>query len=581
MLIHRLLLSGLLCVGLRALGDSPPPALKQSDVVFMYQSDRATYAEYGATVLAWGGKPTTQSLAAAQGVRFFGSVGMVTEFARFHDRFPRTYEAALCRDVNGNPVKVPWLTDHQHNGVPFWWCCTQQPLFRAYLQERVVETVQAGAEGVHIDDHLGTSGGLWLGICFCDRCVQGFRAYLGTLPADDRARFGVTNHQQFDYREVVRDWIAAAPSLRRTPPQHPLWSQWSIYQCRAAAAFMADLHTLASKTAGRPVPMGANAGLLWPRHLSDHATLDLFSAETDHHADQRRFSDQPLFAYRLAEAVDRPYASTASGGDWAFIKEQNLPGLVRGWIAQSYAAGQRLMAPHHQWCYTPQKGTHWYDGPTARFAPLYRFVREHAPLFDDYATFADLAVVMPHASFVENPRRWFELGQALADQNLSYTILLGGDAIVDHSLAPTALRSTRALLAPKPDDLLPADRRALAEHARLAPVYQKLEEALAAIKPVVRISSGGPVRAFPRVKAGAAVVHLVNYDYDPAQDDVRPLRNLRVTLDLAVLGLARLASCRLIMPGTPPVPLTVEAGSVEVPVLGLWGILAFESAPAP
>ena len=29
------------------------PALQRSDVVFMYQANRATYEEYGATVLAW------------------------------------------------------------------------------------------------------------------------------------------------------------------------------------------------------------------------------------------------------------------------------------------------------------------------------------------------------------------------------------------------------------------------------------------------------------------------------------------------------------------------------------------------
>ena len=52
---------------------------------------------------------------------------MVTEFAQYYDRFPETYAPGLCRDVDGLPVKVPWLTDHQHKGVPYWWCCTQQP----------------------------------------------------------------------------------------------------------------------------------------------------------------------------------------------------------------------------------------------------------------------------------------------------------------------------------------------------------------------------------------------------------------------------------------------------------------------
>ena len=339
------------------------PALKRSDVVFMYQADRQTYEEYGATVLAWGGKPTPQSKAEAEaaGVKYFGSVGMVTEFAQYYDRFPETYEQGLCRDIDGQPVKVPWLTDHQHKGVPYWWCCTQQPQFRQYIRDRVIETVAAGADGVHVDDHLGTSGGLWLGICFCDRCVEGFRDHLKSLPADERQSLSVEPPDAFNYRDVLRQWRAESKN-ERPVQQHPLWSQWSLYQGRAAADFMLELRELAATAAGHPVPIGANAGLLWPRHLADYPALDLFSAETDHHASSRCFTDQPLVAYRLAEAVRRPYAATASGGDWAFVKEHQVPGLVRGWVALSYAAGQCFMAPHRQWCYTPEKGTHWYAG---------------------------------------------------------------------------------------------------------------------------------------------------------------------------------------------------------------------------
>lgn len=89
-----------------------PPVLRRSDVVFMYQAERAAYADYAATVLAWGGTPTPESLEAARGVAFYGSVGMVTEFAAYHGRFPTTWDAGLCRDVHGQPMKVPWLPPH-------------------------------------------------------------------------------------------------------------------------------------------------------------------------------------------------------------------------------------------------------------------------------------------------------------------------------------------------------------------------------------------------------------------------------------------------------------------------------------
>jgi hypothetical protein len=547
--------------------------LQQSDVVFMYQVKPEIYAAYGATVLAWGGKPTPTSLADANGVKFFGSVGMVTEFARYYERFPQTYEAGLCRDLEGKPVKVPWLTDHQHKGIPYWWCCTRQPQFRQYLSERVAETIQAGAEGLHIDDHLGTAGGLWLGICFCDRCVEGFRACLKTLSPEELTLLGITHAETFDFREAAKQWLAASPNKKRTVTQHPLWPRWTIYQCRAAAAFMRELHQLADKTAGRPVPMGANAGLLWPRHLIDYKTLDLFSAETDHHAQQERFSDLPLVAYRLADAVGRPYAATASGGDWAYIKERNLPGLVRGWIALSYAAGHCLMAPHRQWCYTPQKGTHWYQGPTEKFAPLYQFVRRNAGLFDGYENHADLAVVVPHRAFAQQPNRWFEICNQLAATNVSYRLLLAGDEIVDHPLAAAELQSARVLLVPEEENLLPADRERLRLVAKDKQAFKSVREALAAVSPAVRVRAEGVVRVLPRVKPGSAALHVLNYDYESARDDVRPLEHVKIIIDTKALGLPRITTCKFYTPDAPPVTLPVDGDTVEVPVLGLWGVL--------
>jgi hypothetical protein len=550
--------------------------LKRSDVVFMYQSDRQTYADYGATVLAWGSKPTPRSREAAQGVKVFSSVGMVTEFSRYHERFPQSYEQGLCRDINGQPVKVPWLTDHQHKGVPFWWCCTAQPQFRQYLRERVIDTVRAGAHGVHIDDHLGSAGGLWLGLCFCDRCVSGFRVYLKSLPPDILQRLDLGRPDAYDFREVLKQWMASGEAKQqRRVTQHPLWPQWTIYQCRAAAAWMEELRELAARTVGRTVPFGANAGLLWPRHLSDYLTLDLFSAETDHHAAGRTLTDLPLIAYRMADAVQRPYAATASGGDWAFIKEQNLPGLVRAWIALSYAAGHCFMAPHRQWCYTPEKGTHWYAGPKETFAPLYQFVRSHADLLDGYESHADVGIVLPHRGLLKNPQRWFDICTKLSAKGVSYRLLLAGDEIVDHALSAQDLTACRTLLVPERANLLPADRVRVAQRVAKGACYATVSELLAQTTPAVRVEAPGQVRALLRIKSGAAVLHLLNYQYDAARDDVQVLNDVSVLLNLSQLGVPHTTSFRWVRPDTEAISLRLYGSRVQVPTLGLWGLLVF------
>ncbi len=566
-----------------AVASDRSPVLRASDVVFMYEGSRETYDTYEATVVAWGGTPSPASLAKAQGLRFFGSVGMVTEFGAYHRRNPERYAEGLCRDVDGQPVPVPWLVDHKSAGVPFWWCCTRQPLFREFLRERVVQIVKAGADGLHVDDHLGTAGGLWLGLCFCERCVTDFRPYLGGLPATELAALRVADPATFDFRAEALRWRAAAKAAGKSAPAvtaHPLWPHWTIYQCRAAAESMQELRDLAARTAGRPVPVGANAGLLWPRHLSDVGAVDLFSAETDHHARERKCSDLPLLAYRLAEAMGRPYAATASGGDWAFIKEHQLPGLVRQWIALSYAAGQRLMAPHHQWCHTAEKGTHWYDGPSDRFAPLYRFVRTNAVLFDDFRTHADLTILMPHGSFARQPGRWFSVAQKLAAAQIPYRLIVAGDAIVDQPLNATELAATGLLLTMDTADLLPPDRQLLADHARQRPPLASLEEALTAVQPAVRLREPAPVRLLPRVKPGSAVVHVLNLDYQADRDLFRPCEPVRLALDLTALGVPDARHVRVVQPAGESVTLRLDGGRVDLPRLELWALVVLENDSA-
>ncbi|MGA2658104.1 MAG: hypothetical protein ABSH34_11360 [Verrucomicrobiota bacterium] len=546
------------------------PVMKRSDVVFMYEAGRQTYEDYGATVLAWGGKPTPKALEQARGLKFFGSVGMVTEFGRYYERFPQTYQQGLCRGLDGQPYKVPWLTDLQHKGIPFWWCCTRQPLFRQYVSERVVETVKAGAEGVHIDDHLGTAGALWSGGCFCDRCVEEFHDYLKALPASELARQGIQDPAGFNYRTVLQEWLAQKRG--RKAQEHPLWSQWRIYQLQGAARFMEELRALAARTAGHTIPMGANAGLLWGNHLNDFKALDLFSAEIEHHASDRHFSDAPLVAYRLADAVGRPLASTASGWDWAYIKEHNLPGLVQGWIALSYAAGHGLMVPNRQWCYTPEKGTHWYEGPKEKFAPLFQFVRQHSSLFDDYRNYADLTVVFSSRTFDRNPARLIAACGELAAANVSYCLALSGDEVVDHPLKAGDLRLSPRLVVIEPQDLSGADREVLGGEANVQR-YATIRQAIAGIAPAVRVKAPAAVRVLPRVKPGSAIVHLANWGYDAGNDSVQPLKNVLLDLDLEALGVAGATEADLFSPGAQPLKVPVTNRSVTVPELGLWSVV--------
>jgi hypothetical protein len=102
---------------------------------------------------------------------------------------------------------------------------------------------------------------------------------------------------------------------------------------------------------------------------------------------------------------------------------------------------------------------------------------------------------------------------------------------------------------------------------------------LAAAHPAVRVESGSDVRVLPRVKPGSAVIHVVNYRYESARDEVQPISGLKLRLNWAALQIAEMSQARWTdLEGTVQVP--VQNGIVELPRLNLWGILSFENGRA-
>ncbi len=399
-----------------------------------------------------------------------------------------------------------------------------------------------------------------------------FREYLGSLPKDS-VRVASDAPATFDFRQALRKWLAEKPGRKFS--DHPLWPEYRIFQLRGAADFMAELRQLAATTAGHPVPMSANAGLTWGPHLNDYLSLDFFSAEIEHHAKVGRMSDDPVVAYRMADAVGRPLAATASGGDWAFIKEKNLSGLVQGWIALGYAAGNSLMAPNRQWCHTPEKGTHWYEGPKAQFAPLYRFVRDNRSLFDDYENLPAIIVAYAQTTYDNQPDVLMNACRKLSQANLPFRLALGGNRAVPRALAASDLRGSAPVLVLRAPDFADADRELLAR-IDAGRRIESVAAAIAKLKPVVRVKGSQQVRLFPRAKRGSVVVHIVNWNYDAAIDRFEPVKDLKLVIDGAGLGLPELTSAKIYQPGQPEQIIRIENETVTLPEVPLWAILKLE-----
>jgi hypothetical protein len=565
------------------------PSIRRSDVVFMYDNPKL-YQVYGCTAMGWAGSWDARRVEAAhaQGVRLFAaSVGFRTEFAAMIDFAPDFLEAA-SRNVGGETFIVPWLWDHKHKGQPAWWFCTNSPLYRRYLESRLERMMKAPLDGLHIDDYSGTAGAVsWLSACFCRNCLAGFREYLSKSVAKEKLdAVGIKDLATFDYRQFLLERGVKPKEYNARRSGLPLAAEFYDYQVKANNAYVAEYRRRAEALRGRPLALCVNSGLGSPADLAIAPHLTFFCCEVEHRAADRAVPVHPAYVYKLADGLSRPVTSTAGGGDWACVKEHKLAGLVRTWIAMSYAFGHNLMAPHRQWCYTQEKGTHWYDGPTDQYAWLYQFVRQHAGLLDGYDAVAPVAVVYDNAARRKGLGNIEPVCTALAAKNVPFTVVVAGDDWLDYRLDAGRLAAFKAVIVAKDHDRSPLDpaQKKLLEKVRADGrlVVWPDEKRLAQLVPAAVVVEGtDQVFVVPRIASGkkdaAVVVHLVNRRYDAKTDAMVPQENLTLRLRRDLLPGRQPAKAILHAPKESPRTLDVavdgESIVVKLPRLTLWAIL--------
>ncbi|MCK4374525.1 MAG: hypothetical protein KAX19_04320, partial [Candidatus Brocadiae bacterium] len=261
------------------------------------------------------------------------------------------------------------------------------------------------------------------------------------------------------------------------------------------------------------------------------------------------------------------------------------PGLVRTWIAQAYAFGHQFMPPVHQWCYTKEKGTHWWDPEPKEFAYLCRFVRENAELFDDYDAVAHVGLLYSNAGF----RRWkrkptIEACHELAEMNVPFRVLAAGDKWIPQRLDAGELGKLRAVMVAD-ELLLDAEQQATLDGvgSRVVLWPDEKDKLRELAPPAVVVDGAEKVTAVPRAKPddpdAPFICHLVNRNYDLESDSMVVQRDFRLWLARSLFG-AEIARATLHAPGREPVKLEVrqseDGTEVAIPELDLWAVLRLE-----
>ncbi|MHC4251306.1 MAG: hypothetical protein ACYS9X_19475, partial [Planctomycetota bacterium] len=528
----------------------------------------------------------------AIGVKLIATnVWMLTATKRvLHDQ--PEYQKAVCFDIAGERIVPAWL-DSSYKGVRPYWGCTNHPLFRKQLVERLKTGFAAGANMLHLDDHLGTSAAAnHSGGCFCDQCMSGFGEWLadkiaaGEISREELARKGVADVGTFDYRALVR---GAGFTTREAYKKGfwarkvPLRDEFLAFQRDAAAAFVKELGDLAAEVAGERVPVGTNAYNLSPTQISDSHHADYFANEVQHWGVEDRI---PPFVYRLGDALGKPVFSTGSGDGWARADETGCVVRLHRWIATAHAFGHHFMNAWKRWGFSKETGTRWCVTPVSMFEEICGFIAENAELFDDYEPVAQVGLLYSNRACLRNKWGVRDAAREFHYANVPFGLAVAGDDWLKRELTEAELSRFELVVVPEPA-MLEGAQGALVESWRRkgkAVTWTNAAEVLARVKPLVAVEDAPKVWALPRripSRPGAPVViHLLNQDYDEKADAMRGKVGFKVRVRNALLPGGARRKVTLFAPGAEPKPaaIAVEGDDlvVTVPTLELWGILKLE-----
>jgi hypothetical protein len=280
-------------------------------------------------------------------------------------------------DLDGNRVTAPWMRGWKGS----YWGCANSPEYRQSYIAYANRAVDAGTDGLQMDDPPMNVAAVKWGGCFCPHCMAGFRQYVKSQAATaDLAKWGIPPLDQFDYRDHLKARKAPVGDAFAQYDGGPLKRLFAAFQEESVRAFYREVRSMIDVHAGRHIVFSSNnyAGRWqFPYDLFEVGMAELPERDATPETLYQRFADaRRQGKAQLFTLVPR----SIDGSEVA---------MTRRAITMSYACGGHLIVPWD--VYTGSDRPRYYGKPE-QYSDLYKLVRDHSQLFDGYE---DAAFVLP------------------------------------------------------------------------------------------------------------------------------------------------------------------------------------------
>ncbi len=525
-------------------------------------------------------------------------------------------ENCVSRDIHGVPCHARWVEcpDREHQ---CYLMDRNNPVWREYLKAIIRIQIDAGVDGIQLDEAELPITSFQYGGCFCKDCMKGFRQYLKDLPADQLpAELRATDLESFHYGEWL---LPQGYDFKTKREETPLFWEYNRFQNRQIARYFSELADYIREYAaekGRTVLVSGNFfNLVAHWYYPMEPKVDLIITEMRN----TRYRQPAWYRYVAGFAAGKPVivAENPYGGVVpdlvAMLKAGKGYDLFRMSLYEAAALGANMSVPYGAWMGSEIQDS--FNPPHELCVEIQSFIADHEALYS-HKTWSETAIVYSveteflrasgRGIFADNRYNtdtsevgpFWQACEALSDAIQPYDVLLfpDGDLRPD-TLTPETLLQYRTIILPDCRYLTPAqsqvlqdflakegrllvvgelgsnlphaEREAILEHrgTRHVEVVTGFDLTWLPLGQQLHLSTPADIAInLQRVDAGVAI-HILRYDYNSQQDQVPALDELH--LDLRLPG--NFSSVEVFSPGEPP--------QAELEVLGDLPRIALRNIP--
>lgn len=354
----------------------------------------------------------------------------------------------LIENFCGDPEATQYAYDINH------------PEWRQYIIEQALAAVDAGADGISIDDVSGNRQWVENGLgSFNPASEAGFRDYLKEkYSVAELNEMGINDINSFDYSVflIERGWTVNTIRLDEYPghANFPLYADFSDFQTKATAEFanliMETAKEYAQEEYSRPVMFTECCGY---RDCAARYIRPYFDILTGGAMYGKERSFQHMVAYKLGVAVNQAPMVAWIGDTEALFSHYDIPDLYSIYIAEGYA-NQAQLVGH------PGRGNP---------SQYYEFIFSHPDTFDfaNWRSEARIALLYSLTTMASEEfyslthSLFFNLGQLLTDNHYQHDIVFShGD-----DLAVKQLEQYQVVILPQTYLLTTEEKAALLTYA--------------------------------------------------------------------------------------------------------------------